>query len=675
MIDTLIANFHFLRPLWLLGLLPCIALSLWLRFEHKSSGNWNKVISKHLLPFLLDETQEQSSSRPIAALSLLWVLSIIAIAGPSWKQLPQPVFEKKQARVVILDLSYSMYASDLKPSRISRARLKLIDFLNNNREGLNALVVYSGDAHVVAPLTSDVNTIISLVPALEPSIMPSIGSDVVAAVDKATRLLIDGKADKGQILLIGDSIQTDEIKKISKLLSNSPYQLSVLGIGSTQGGPVTLPSGQFLKNASGSIVIPKLQEKNLIKLSQTTGGIYVKLTHSEQDISRLSSLSDNTLDESTRETELNFDVWQEEGQWLMFPILLLASFAFRRGWILSWLLVIPLSALLFASNKVYAEPPLPMTPNKVQTSQNTLNPPSNSSHGNPLAGIRDTWAYLWKTGDQRGTEAFSKGDFQSAAKYFKTQDWKASAQYHAGDFQSAADNFAINDTENITAKEHYNLGNALAKTGALDEAVSNYEKALTLEPKHEDALFNKALVEEVKRQQSENNQDSQDKSDENKNDGEPQEDGENQDGESQEGEPQEGEQDEEKDGEQQESEEKPQDSNQEDGEKGENGEPENQDKTSQQKDPSDSQADSEESDANKNDQEANEGEQKSTEPNKGSDNSESLTPLQKEQQQALEQWLRRVPDDPSGLLKRKFQLEAEQNRRSGNSINRKTQAW
>ena len=175
----LIANFHFLRPWWLLGWIA-IAILWWIqRFRRRNSGNWEQLIHPSLLPYLMEGTTKNTRRwQSLSAIiwSLAWVIACIALAGPAWQKLPQPIHKTDSAFIIILDLSPSMLAEDIQPSRLIRARYKLIDILNQRKEGYAALVVYSGSAHLVSPLTEDTNTIVSLVPSLAPALMPSYGT-------------------------------------------------------------------------------------------------------------------------------------------------------------------------------------------------------------------------------------------------------------------------------------------------------------------------------------------------------------------------------------------------------------------------------------------------------------------------------------------------------------------
>mgnify|MGYP001130857811 CR=1 FL=1 len=258
------AQFHFLRPLWLLAIIPAFALAL-LLWRRKSSGaNWRAAIAPELIEHLLESAQQVRAQWPWLLLTG-WLLAVFALAGPAWEKLPQPVLQKRDGLVIVLDLSLSMYAEDIKPSRLQRARFKVLDILQKRREGLTGLVAYSGDAHVVSPLTDDTETIANLVPALTPAIMPSYGSDAAAGIDSALQLLRNSGFERGRILLISDEIAYDDVDKIAAQIDGSRWQLALIGVGSDQGAPIPLPrdssQGGFLKQDDGTIAIVSAEGK------------------------------------------------------------------------------------------------------------------------------------------------------------------------------------------------------------------------------------------------------------------------------------------------------------------------------------------------------------------------------------------------------------------------------
>ncbi|MBL4826387.1 MAG: VWA domain-containing protein, partial [Spongiibacteraceae bacterium] len=230
-------QFHFLRPWWLLGVLPALCLVIYFWRQKSSAVYWRGAINEKLIPHLLEAGSQGSLRWPWPILLFTWTLAAIAIAGPTWEKLPQPVFQKSDALVIVLDLSLSMKAQDIKPSRLIRARHKILDILNKRDEGLTALIAYSGDAHIVSPLTDDNATVANLLPALSPTMMPVYGSDPVSALQLAHQLFKNSGLIEGRILLITDSITENDFKDIHNSVKQKGFELSILGVGTTQGAP------------------------------------------------------------------------------------------------------------------------------------------------------------------------------------------------------------------------------------------------------------------------------------------------------------------------------------------------------------------------------------------------------------------------------------------------------
>ena len=223
---SLIQDFHFLRPLWLLALAPALVFFIAMWRINTVVTAWDKAIDKSLLPYLLDRSKNAAQRTPLLFLFTAWLLSVIAMAGPVWEQLPQPVQKREDALVIVLDLSLSMFAPDHNPSRLDLAKRKLRDILTLREEGQTALVVYAGDAHAVTPLTDDVVTIDALVPSLSPNIMPLFGSNPMGAIDMAIGLLEDVEVTRGKILLMTDGISGfDQELLITEQIQDTGYQL------------------------------------------------------------------------------------------------------------------------------------------------------------------------------------------------------------------------------------------------------------------------------------------------------------------------------------------------------------------------------------------------------------------------------------------------------------------
>lgn len=629
--SLMLEQFHWLRPEWLLGILPALAFSLLLWQRKRQSSSWRTVIDPDLLPHLIDGQQTPLQRRGYGALFAAWCVACLALAGPTWEKLPQPVHKNESALVILLDLSPSMLAEDLKPSRLVRTRHKLIDLLQARDEGLTALIAYAGEAHVVSPLTDDTGTIESLLPALHPGVMPLRGSNPEMAVEKALELFQAAGIARGEILLVTDGIDTSATETLIDTLQDSNHRLSMLGVGTDDGAPIPTAQGGFVKDRQGGIVIASLNSHQLRQLAGELNSRFTLMQTDDRDIDWLSgNLSldaDPLLSGQTRQLEREFDTWQEYGHWLALLLLPGILFCFRRGVILT--VALPLALIL------------------------------------PEHSHAASWDDLWLTGDQQGQKQLQAGDAKAAAEHFTSQDWKGAAQYRAGDYEAAAESFA----QGTGATDHYNRGNALARSGKLDEALQAYEQALALDPELEDARFNHKLIEDLKNQQQ--NSDNQNQQDQNQ-----QGDGQNQQNQNQgEQNSQDGNQSpsSQQDSESQsnsESQQNPGDSSQ----QNENSPSNSQQQQSQTGEQSQDQQEAGDSgqQPEPREQQAEQGEQQSPQPQPGeSEQAEQgeqpvaaqESDLSPEEQQAMEQWLRQIPDDPSGLLRRKFKHQYDQRRK------------
>ena len=603
------SDFHWQRPYWLLGIAAAILTALYLLRGNAQNNSWKQVINPELLPHLLQGAISRQQKWPLLALALAISIASLAMAGPSWEKLPQPIHKTESALVVLLDLSPSMMAQDIKPSRLVRARLKLIDLLKYRQEGLSALIAYAGEAYTVTPLTDDTETIISLLPSLSPGVMPLGGSNTEMAIDQALTLFKDAGLMQGEILLVTDGVTDDAIDTIDDQLSTN-FRLSILGVGSAEGAPIPIQNGGFAKDRSGAIVLAKLNTGELSTLANHNRGRYRTLSNSDSDISDLVSQPE-LMSERTRQLEREFDTWIDRGAWLCLLLIPFAALSFRKG----WLLTLPL-LLLAQPEKSYAL----------------------------------DWQDAWQTKDQQAQKLLHDDKAAQAAETFKRQDWKAAAQYRAGDFEAAAQAYASDNS----AAGRYNLGNALTKNGKLEDAIKAYEEALERDPDFEDATNNKSIVEELLKQQQEQQQNSEENSDE--------------------GSEQNQDSSQSKNGDQQSSDQSGQNQNsdqdssdsQDSDQASENTDQNQSDEESQNQQSQDQSAQDGESSESQQDQQQ-PGQQSSAEqPQENSEMSGQAaeqTELSDEEQQAMEQWLRKIPDDPSGLMRKKFEHQYRQRRK------------
>ena len=572
-------NFHFLRPEWFYALIPAAILFALLRYRNSHHSNWETAIEPHLLEHILDNPDSQVSRSPFTILLLAWLIATIALAGPVWRKTPQPVHEREDALVVIFDLTQSMLATDVKPNRLVRAKRKLIDLLEMRDEGVTALVVFAGDAHTVSPLTDDTNTIAAMIPALDPSIVPAPGSRLASALEVAIELFENGGVASGRILIITDEIRdVVAAQQVSRQYRNA-YPVSVMSVGTEEGAPIPVADERgrvsFLKDRQGNLVIPKVNSRSLRDFADLSAGRFSPMSLTDEDLEFLLAEQPLAPEEQFREIERDFDVWFEEGPWLLLLLLPLASLAFRRGWLwaLALLVILP---------------------------------------GEQAQAFG--WDDLWQTRDQQAKQALDAGDPARAAELFEDPAWRATASYRSENFEAAANQFG----EIKSSDGYYNLGNALARQGLLNEAIEAYDEALSLNPGDEDAAFNKKLIEDLLQQQQEQQQEQQ--------------------------------QDNEQDQENQEQQDSEQDQEQ-------------QQRQEQEQESSSDEEDQEQQEESQQEQQSDEKQNQEAQAQKAAE--EEADPLDEEEKQALQQWLRRVPDDPGGLLRRKFQQQYDERAKSG----------
>jgi len=593
-----LADFHWLRPEWLFGIPALVFLAVLLARGKLGAGNWAAVIDAELMPYVLSRDPGRGTDYRWWLMGLGGVITFVALAGPAWQRIEQPVYRAEQALVVALDLSRSMDAQDVAPSRLRRAKLKILDMLERRNSGQSALVVYSANAYTVTPLTTDTDTIAALVNSLSTDIMPSRGSFPEVAIAKGRRLLDQANAGFGEVLLVTDGGSSPAADAAARELKAAGYTLSILGVGTTEGAPIPRVTGGFVTDNRGKIAVPRLEERGLRTLAGIGGGRYAQISADNRDLDVLLSGEVAGVSAALDDHVMATDRWREEGPWLLLLLLPLAALAFRRGWVLL--------AIIFVT-------PLPQP------------------------AYAASWSDLWRNKDQQAERALEAGDAGEAAALFENPDWQAVADYRVGDYAGSAKVFAENsDTRNL-----YNLANAMAFQGELDSAIDTYEQVLEVEPDNEDAAYNLELVKSLKEQQEREQESQGDQESEEEPGGE----GEQSDSESQEG------------------------------EDGQQGEPQEGDSERGDEEMSEEDMKALQEELKRAAEEAESGEQ----PQQMSEAELAELREQQEQEQAMEQWLRRIPDDPGGLLRRKFRHQYQRSGKDqdGNSVwpDNEVQPW
>ena len=453
--STALQQFHFLQPWWLatLALLP---LLLWFGARRSSAQlELSRLVDPELLPHLL-RGRAASQHVPLWLFAIGWSLCALALAGPSWSRVQQPLYASRAVQVVAISLSQHMLARDVAPSRLDRVRYKAHDLLASNRDGLNALIAYAGEAFVVAPLTSDANSLSDLLDAMAPDTMPVDGDSAALAIQRGVALIEDAKAAGGSLVLITDQADAPA-EAAARKAKAAGVQVSVLGVGTPQGGPIPLAGGGFLHDSQDHMVLAGRDDAALSALAAAGGGRYVPMSADRSDVDALHAQVRAGSVQAVKGSV--GDEWQDRGPWLLLPLLLVVAVAFRRG----WLLLLPLVLL-------------PLLPGNADAT---------------------SWHDLWQRPDQQAAQALQQGQAKQAQQLAHDPAWRGAAAYRAGNYAGAAQ--ALQQAPGGDAA--YNLGNALARQGQYPQAIGAYDHALKLAPDNADAKANRKAVEDWLRQQ------------------------------------------------------------------------------------------------------------------------------------------------------------------------------
>lgn len=457
--------FHFLRPLWLWLLVPAILLPVcWFR-RNNVRARWRNIIAPQLLEHLIVGDTTRRRVQPIHAVALLIALGAIAAAGPTWEQ-ERPPFNQDQAPlVVVLELAHSMDATDIAPTRLERARQKVLDLAAARKGARTGLVVFSSTGHLVVPPTEDPAMLELYVPVLSPSLMPDDGKNVSAGLDIAEQLLANDPV-AGTIVFMSDGFDDKDADAFEQKAKQSRQQLLWLAVGTENGGPIRGADGMIAMDPEGHPLMGTFDAAGIRKVADQAGIPLASMRADNDDVEWVQHRAKTWLaqaDESKRVPR-----WKEAGYWLIAPILLLSLFGFRRGWTVRWLPVILVALACGAA---------PHT---------------------ALAAPWDTWtSWRWQdlfaTPDQQGRWNFEHGDYKAAARHFEDPMWKGRAQYMGGDYAGALDTFS----RLKTAQAYFYMGNTLAHLEDYTGAIKAFDNALALQPSLRQAAANRQLMQKL----------------------------------------------------------------------------------------------------------------------------------------------------------------------------------
>ena len=440
------ADFTFMHPLWFAAFIPLIIVLPWLKGKAQHSG----LIAPHLAQ-KLGLTQQQPKIWPIGLLALGWLIAVVAMAGPSWQKVKLPAYNLSGARVLVMNMSQSMYATDIKPNRLTQERFKALDMLPGWKEGSTGLVAFAGDGYEVSPLTTDSSTLRNLIPNLSPNVMPIAGNNAAAGIAEAIRLLKQAGHNTGDIILMTDGITKTIAKQALADLKGTHYRVSILAMGTVVGAPIQLPDGSLLSE-NGTPVISKIDINTLMSITDSTGGILQMAQTTDNDVNAIVSFTAKPLANGNKGHEKELQERLNNGFWLVIPLLLLALLGFRRGVVLAAMFI--------------------------------------------LLPIDHAQASPWTNTNRQAYETFTDGNYKQAAQDFTSPQWKGIAEYKAKQYEQAI--ATLKPLQDPTSQ--YNLGNAYAQKGDYKQAAATYEKLLKQQPDFADAKKNLAIVEQAEKQ-------------------------------------------------------------------------------------------------------------------------------------------------------------------------------
>jgi len=606
-------NLHFAYPIYLWALLAIPLVSLFCFFfcrRKHQPHQLEKFIDSHLLPYLLRNPSSKKGSlfKYLFLWSLVWSLLTLAIAGPRWSFREMETFSKDQSLVVLLDLSKSMDASDVKPSRLILARQKIEDLINASKGVKIGLIAFAADPHMIIPLTEDKEAIRHLLPTLDTDLVYKQGSKLAPALDMASDMLDAEPGSNKAVVVVSDGGFEDASALVTaKKLAGRGIVIHTVGVGTIEGSPLKYQAGNVVKR-NGVPILSKLDIERLVAITKIGNGTSFGASHLDQSVPVILKELDSRAEAQVALGKKD-RFWDEYFYLLIIPALPILLWWFKRGAIVAMV-----SIMLFPSFNLQAD-------------------------------VADHF----KNSEELGKQALDCGDYETATHQFQDPYRKGVAYYKAGRFAEAAELFKQSDRPEVTSSAAYNLGNAFAQQHKYKEAITAYENVLKQWPDHAKAKENLEIVKKL--QEEEQQQGDGDSEDEQQND-DSQEDQKNQDNENQDKQEKE-------------------DNNQDDSDDSDNkNEEDNQDSQEQQNEDSseddeknnDQDKEKQEQEPEKDDQEEGSDQDKQQEeeqpPPQPKNEEQSASTDKSQEDYDADLWLNRISNDPKAFMKNKFYIES-----------------
>jgi Ca-activated chloride channel family protein len=422
-------QFHFLRPVALYLFIPLVLTVIILLLGNREPQRWKHVVAPVLRPYLFTAGNRWSLLLPLLFFILGSSAAIIGTAGPAWHRTVIPGQKVQAVVLVAMDFSASMNATDIPPTRVERAQLKLSDFLDAHPGAKAGLLAYAGTPHLVMPFTIDYKLIKLQASSLNTKEMPVPGTNTALLV-KYIDTLMNTVLAPSTVLLLTDEVTAADAALFTNYVNSSIHRMEVLLMSSPAGA--TVPGFNKVMSRQDEGVLQSLQTNHHITIN--------RLTLDTTDVGAIATrIREHLIFEKDKRTDDK--AWDDMGYLVIVPVGLLVLLWFRKGWAVQWC-CIPLLLLLGSCS------------------------------------VNSREANWWYTPDYQGQVLYKKGQYKQAEERFVDIPHKAAAAFRAGDYDAAAALYALDSS----AAGQYNLGLALAKSGRFEEAMTAFARAGELNP-------------------------------------------------------------------------------------------------------------------------------------------------------------------------------------------------
>ncbi len=504
-----LAHSEYLNLLWLL--IPATALFLLYLFLRRRA--YKRLGNKFLIRTIFSRYTQGKAITRFCLFSLSYVFLCIALANPQTGSRMEKVKREGIDVAVAMDISRSMNAQDLKPSRIDRTRQftsRLIDELASDKV---SLVVFAGHAYVQMPLTLDHAAAKLFLSTISTELAPTQGTAIGEAIEEAKSSFRGDKKGSRVIIILTDGEDHEgNVLDVAEKAAQEGITIYTIGVGTPDGSPIPLYAQNgmsgFLKDNRGEVVISKLNDLSLQKIASAGGGKYFRLTENTAVLEELSS-DLAKLKKSGSEEQLYSDYDDQFQIFLALAILILLIDSLiieRKSYWLSKL------GLFRERNAV----PLLLIMIAICGAATSASAQSNRSS---RAALRKGNQLYKDNKFPESDPSFAKARAEDPKSW---QSWLGTgdAQYRQKKYVDAQKSFesgaSITADKDALAKLYHNIGNTLLEQKKYDEAIEAYKKSLKANADDDNTRYNLSYARMKQQEEKKNQQQNKDKKDQNK---------------------------------------------------------------------------------------------------------------------------------------------------------------